>query len=883
MVTRGLPPVAAGTIGAVTSDPYRLPTSVVPERYRLRLAPDLDAERFDGTVTITAQVTEPTATVTLNADGLALSAATVRVGDGEPTAATWALDEEAKRLVVTPAEPLEPGPIELTLTFAGAFDTQLVGLYASRFTDDAGTERKLATTQFEATYARKCFPCWDEPAFKASFEIELDIDPALDAVANSAELSRQPTPEGRLRLTFAPTIPMSTYLVAFVVGPLAITDPVDVDGTPLRIVHVPGKGELTGFALEAGAFALRYFADYFGLPYPGDKLDLVAIPDFAFGAMENLGCVTFREVLLLIDPKAATHTELQRAADVINHEIAHMWFGDLVTMSWWNGLWLNEAFATFMEMRCTDAFRPEWERWVDFGLARTEAFETDALGATRPIEFEVVSPSDAEGMFDVLTYEKGAAVVRMLEQYLGEDRFRAGIKRYMLENQFGNAETTDLWDAIEAETGEPVRRIMDSWIFQGGFPAVSVEAHPDRPELVTLSQERLRYGRGDGPGTSDSDTGADGEPARWSVPVLYRWAAEGDDEEPRRGRTLVEAGSAQIELEAPPSWLVVNAGGAGFFRVAYGERQLDQLADIAADELTAIERYALVDDAWAAVMAGRTSSMAFLNLIEAMSGESDRSVWQRLIAGLGQLDRLVDGESQETLQEIAHDVLAPALANLGLAPREGEDDRARQLRGDLVRALGTVADDPEIQEEARRLVAVGLRNPELADAALLAASVDVVASIGDEADFDAFVDAWKSASTPQAEIRYLYALADFTEPELVGRVQRMVLDGLVRSQNAPFLLARSLGNRHHGRDTWEFVSTHWDQLTSMFASSSVVRMLSTMPRLDQPDQIEATSAFFTAHPVATGARTLTQLLERQQVNGALRQREQARLRQFLVG
>ncbi len=870
----------------MTSDPYRLPTTVVPERYRLRLAPDLDAERFDGTVTITARVTEPSATITLNADGLTISAATVRAGDGEPAAATWALDEETKRLVVTPGQPLAPGPIELSLAFAGAFDTQLVGLYASRFTDDDGTERKLATTQFEATYARKCFPCWDEPAFKAVFELELDIDPALDAVANSAEVGRQPGPEGRLRLTFAPTIPMSTYLVAFVVGPLAITEAVDVDGTPLRIVHVPGKGDLTGFALEAGAFALRYFADYFGLPYPGDKLDLVAIPDFAFGAMENLGCVTFREVLLLIDPKTATHTELQRAADVINHEIAHMWFGDLVTMAWWNGLWLNEAFATFMEMRCTDAFRPEWQRWVDFGLARTEAFETDALGATRPIEFEVVSPSEAEGMFDVLTYEKGAAVVRMLEQYLGEDRFRAGINRYMREHQLANAETTDLWDAIEAETGEPVRRIMDSWIFQGGFPALSVEAHPDRPAMLTLTQERLRYERGDGAGpaaaTSRAGSDAGAEPARWSVPVLYRWAAE-DDEEPRRGRVLVEEASAPIELPAPPAWLVVNAGGAGFFRVAYGDRQLDQLAGIATDELTAIERYTLVDDAWAAVMAGRTTSTAFLNLVEALSGESDRSVWQRLIAGLAQLDRLVDGEAQESLQEIAHDVLAPALANLGLAPREGEDDRARQLRGDLVRALGTVADDPEIQDEARRLVAVGLRDPELADAAHQAASVVAVAANGDEADIDGFVDAWKSASTPQAEIRYLYALADFTDPDLVERVQRLVLDGLVRSQNAPFLLARSLGNRHNGRATWDFIAAHWDELTSMFASSSVVRMLSTMPRLDQPDQIEATSAFFAAHPVATGARTLTQLLERQQINGALRQREQARLRQFLVG
>ena len=561
-----------------------------------------------------------------------------------------------------------------------------------------------------------------------------------------------------------------------------------------------------------------------------------------------------------------------------------MWFGDLVTMSWWNGLWLNEAFATFMEMRCTDAFRPGWQRWVDFSLARSEAFDTDALGATRPIEFEVVSPSDAEGMFDVLTYEKGAAVVRMLEQYLGEDRFRQGIGRYMRENQFGNAETTDLWDAIEAETGEPVRRIMDSWIFQGGFPAVTVDAHPDRPEVLRLSQERLRYERPDtptGPADPADATGPDGGDARWSVPILYRWAPEGESE-PERGRILVEEATAEAELTAPPAWLVLNAGAAGFFRVAYDERHLDRLADIAMDELTPAERYGLVDDAWAAVMAGRTTTTTFLNLIEALSGESDRSVWQRLIGGLGQLDRLVDGEAQETLQDIAHDVLAPALANLGLAPREGEDDRSRQLRGDLVRALGTVADDPEIQDEARRLVAVGLRNPELVDAALLAGSVDVVASIGDDADFEAYLDAWKSATTPQAEVRFLYALAEFSEPEAVERMQRLVLDGLVRSQNAPYLLARSLGNRHNGRATWDFITSEWDQLTAMFASSSVVRMLSTMPRLDQPDQIEATSAFFAAHPVSTGTRTLSQLLERQQVNAALRQREQGRLRQFLT-
>ena len=286
---------------------------------------------------------------------------------------------------------------------------------------------------------------------------------------------------------------MSTYLVAFIVGPLEATGAHRRGRHPHSTgVSRPGRATSRPSALEVADYSLRYLADYFDLPYPGDSMDLVAIPDFAFGAMENVGCVTFRETLLLADPEHATQGELQNVVDVIAHELAHMWFGNLVTMRWWNGIWLNEAFATFMELKVTDAFRPEWERWVGFGLARSTAFDTDALESTRPIEYPVVSPDDAEGMFDVLTYEKGAAVVRMLEQYLGEDRFRAGIRKYMATHRYGNTETTDLWDAIEEASGEPVRRIMDSWIFQGGHPIVSVSASDDG-RVLHLSQERFRY------------------------------------------------------------------------------------------------------------------------------------------------------------------------------------------------------------------------------------------------------------------------------------------------------------------------------------------------------------------------------------------------------
>ncbi len=382
------------------------------------------------------------------------------------------LDEATERLHLGLPVTLEPGSVSLHLEFRGVLNDLLRGFYRSTFTDGDGNPQVIATTQMEATDCRRAFPCWDEPDFKAVFGVTLDVAEGLLAISNGPEISRAPSDGGRVRVRFDDTMPMSTYLAAFVVGPLEATEPVDVDGIPLRVVHVPGKAHLAAFALEIGAFALRYFQEYYGIPYPEKKVDLVALPDFAFGAMENLGCITFRETALMVDSGTATQQDRQRIADVVSHELAHMWFGDLVTMKWWNGIWLNEAFATFMEVAACDAFRPEWKRWTSFSLERTAAFEVDALQATRSVEYEVVSPADAEGMFDVLTYEKGGSLLRMLEQYLGTARFREGVRTYLNSHLYGNTETGDLWDAIESATGEPVRRVMDSWIWQGGYPLV---------------------------------------------------------------------------------------------------------------------------------------------------------------------------------------------------------------------------------------------------------------------------------------------------------------------------------------------------------------------------------------------------------------------------
>jgi puromycin-sensitive aminopeptidase len=859
----------AGTLGPVTIDPYRLPQTVRPTDYRITIRPDLDRETFGGRVEIDATVTEAVDEIVLNSDGLTISSALVTPAGQRPLECTHRVDEEHERLELRPSQPLEPGPVTVEIDFEGEFNEHLVGLYLSRYTDDDGVEHRLATTQFEAVHARKAFPCWDEPEYKARFGLSLEIDADHLAVANGPEVGREDLGDGRVRVDFAPSMVMSTYLVAFVTGPLEATEPVDVDGVPLRVVHARGKADLTAFALEVGAAGLRYFTDYFGLPYADQKIDLVAIPDFAFGAMENVGCITFREAALLIDTERATQPELQRIADVVNHELAHMWFGDLVTMSWWNGLWLNEAFATFMEMRATDAFRPSWGRWTDFAQSRTQAFDTDALSTTRPIEYEVVSPEDADGMFDVLTYEKGAAVVRMLEQYLGEDRFRDGIRRYMRLHQFGNADTTDLWDALEAETAEPVRRIMDSWIFQGGFPLVSLERAGQR---LTVRQERMGY-----------VGGGSAEPQSWIVPLRYRWLPAGGTEA-RPERLLIE-GDAPVELgpDGRPEWVVLNAESAGFVRVAYPDDDLMDLAHLGDGVLDPSERYALIDDSWASVLAGRTSTPAFLNLVEAMTAETDRSVWVRLIGGFRDLRRLVDGEALERLEEIAHDAMSPSLAFLGLAPEPEDDDKRRQLRGDLVRAIGIIANDPDIQEEAKRALATGRRNPELVDPALLAASVDVVAASGDEADFDDFVVAWKGAATPQDELRYLGALCDFPDPDLVARLHGMILSGDVRGQNAPLILRRALLNRHAGRQTWGFITEHWDGLVDRFAAGLVVRMVEGLIGLDDPEDAAEATAFFQANEVPIGARTLEQILERQAVQVALRQREAGALTQFLLG
>ena len=824
---------------------HRLPRTILPRSYDVEIQPDLAAHTFTGSVRIVADVVEDTDTLVCNVLDLELDHVQIDGAD-----ASFSIDSENEQVRVDLGGARSSGPIEFSARFSGELNDALKGFYRSSFTDDDGTEHTIATTQFQSTDARRAFPCFDEPDMKATFAVTLVIDPQFTAVSNGAEVARSTRDDGLVAVEFAETMKMSTYLVAFVVGPLEISKPAMAGDVPVRIVHRPGKGHLTAFALEVAVAALAYFEDYYAIPYPADKLDMIALPDFAMGAMENLGCVTYREILLLVDPETATQPELQNVTDVINHELAHMWFGDLVTMGWWNGIWLNEAFATFMEMKATDDFRPAWQRWTSFGISRSAAFDIDSLEATRPIEFEVVSPADAEGMFDLLTYEKGAAVVRMLEQWLGEATFRDGIRHYLQTHLYSNTETHDLWNALEHVAGRPVTAAMETWIFQGGYPLIEIdETH--------AHQRRFTY------------TG-DGEPAKWSVPLQIR----GDDD----SVTVIELHDDSVELAATSDHFEsFNHAGFGFYRVKLPSDRLAALGEQGVDHFEAVERFGLIDDAWSLTLANETSVADFLALVNGYRDENDVSVWQRLVGGLGFINHVAAETDRAALGEFVGALIAPPLARLGDAPASNESDRTGQLRGALFAASGTLTpegSDQRVEAIARARDVLSQKDP---DPELRSAAVKIVAANGTADDFATFRNGFENAGDPQAEMRNLYALPGFPGAEQVAEVTGMALDGSIRTQNAPFVLAQAMMNRRHGASTWQAVSSAWGDVNERFPANTIVRMLTGVRWLTDPTTAASVATFFDGQALPQGQKQLDQHLERLAVNTAFGERVRAEL------
>jgi puromycin-sensitive aminopeptidase len=537
-------------------------------------------------------------------------------------------------------------------------------------------------------------------------------------------------------------------------------------------------------------------------------------------------------------------------------------------MSWWNGLWLNEAFATFMEMLAVDAWKPGWKRWESFSVSRAAAFSVDGLQNTRPIEYPVRAPKDAEAMFDVLTYEKGASVLRMLEQHIGPAVFRDGVRDYLRTHAYSNADTKDLWISLGKAAKQPVPELMDGWIFQPGFPLVTASVN-QASELV-LTQQRFSY--------LDDAGDPQSREQRWHIPVQMRVVAPGKS---ITSRMLLEDREARFPLPSGFDSLILNEAGHGFYRVRYAPDLLARLLKSGLDKLAAVERFALINDAWAITVAGLMPISEYLNLTAQFATDRDKNVWAVLLDSFAFLNRLIDPDERPALESLVRQRVGPAVTDVGWTPKRGESELAGQLRSELIGALGKLGNDPLTQQRAAELYAAFKTNAAAIHPDLVPAVVSILAFTGDQARYEEFTERFRTASTPQEERRYLFSLAGFRQEALLERTLTRTLTGETRTQDAPFLISSVMGNVHGRELAWAFVKDNWDQMDRLFPKQGLRRMCGGIAALATPELERDVRAFFASRTIDLGGKTLDQYLEQLRIAVNMQQRDKRQLVAYL--
>jgi puromycin-sensitive aminopeptidase len=819
---------------------FRLPSSVRPLRYRARLHVDPGARTFRGRATIEIVTDAPAREVILHAADLEIESAAVRARAGAVGARARSVKESDTVVLALDGE-LPAGAAELDLAWSGRFNEGLRGLYS------AGP---IAVTQFEAADARRVFPCFDEPGFKATWRLEVDAPAELVTLSNSAVESER-TDGGRRTVAFRETPPLPTYLVALAIGRVEGTPPLGVRGVPVRTFAVPEKLGLTAFGQEVAVEVLPRLEDYFGLPYAFGKLDQIGIPDFEAGAMENAGLVTYREVALLLDPATASLPVKKRVAEVVTHELAHMWFGNWVTMRWWDDLWLNEAFATWMAFKVVDAWKPEWRVWLEFDGGKAAALHLDALASTHPIRSEVKNADEATESFDVITYEKGGAVLRMIESWLGEAPFRDGIRLYMRRHGKGNAVADDLWGALGEASRQPVQELANAWIGQGGFPLVEATR---RGRALRVAQRRF---------FSDPDAMARGDGGRWPVPLVVRWR-DGAGVHELRHLLRAEAEELTLAGEGEIAWACANAGATGFYRVAYDAAGLAALA-AHLPELAPPERISLLADGWALVRARLLEPTAYLDLLARFGGESDDAVLEELVGRLAGVEHRLDGAPRAAFQAFVAALLGPSLRAIGWDAPPAEPDGARLRRASLVRALGLVARDvPTVREGQARLERFLRGDGAAVEANLHDAVVAMSARAGDAARFDLLRARYEAEQDPAFRRRYLLALAQFEDPRLAARAEELSFSGDVPLQDAASFTAALLANRTARASYWSALRARWGDVEARLGGAPMLlrRVVEAVGALPGRRHLEEAEQFFAAHPLPPVKQAVAQTLER---------------------
>jgi len=789
--------------------PGKLPKEVVPTDYSVHIVPNIDKRTFAGTETVKLQVRSLVHQLVLNALELEITEASL---DGKPLPkSAIRIDKETELLTLTLPTELEPGDHTLALSFSGKINQQGQGLFYMRYQEQgSGATKLMLGTQFEATDARRFFPCWDEPVFRARFQLTVVVPESWLAVSNMPIESEKKIAGGK-EVRFAATPPMSSYLNVFVAGDLDLIESRS-GPTQIRVIATKGKAELGRYALEVTAQILKYYNDYFGVAYPLPKLDQIALPGGFGGAMENWGGITYYESALLFDPKNSSAETKQNIYEVLAHEMAHMWFGDLVTMAWWDNLWLNEGFASWMGTKCTAHFNSQWEVWLRrnlprdptrrAGITKEQAMEGDARSTTHPIQQPIATEAEANSAFDDITYKKGQSFLRMLESFLGEDVFRDGIRRYIAAHKYSNSTTADLWNALSEASQKPVAEIAAGWTEQPGFPVVKVKREADGK--LRLTQERFTVNFKNAP------------TLQWKIPLTYCVIGQ-------VAATLLMTSKTDVLENIPADRaLKLNVKGAGNYRVEYDEPSWILLLE-ALPKLGIEDRVNLLSDSWAIVQANRAPVSLYFGVVEKLPASTDIAEREQLINVLDFINGLLVGNPErEKFQRYARSLLRPTFETLGWDPKEGEPPTTGNLRASLIETLGDL-NDPEIVEGCRERFANYLASPTSLAPDLRPAVFAIVGRYADEKTWTKLHELGLKTTSIEDKQNYYNALACATDPKLVKKTLAIALTDELPTSRATFLVPRVARDSGHPAIAWEFAKANMKALLAKTDAAGVNR------------------------------------------------------------
>jgi aminopeptidase N/puromycin-sensitive aminopeptidase len=823
----------------------RLPTSVVPGNYKLSLDPDIAGQKFSGEETITVQVQQPVREIVLNSLELEISVAEVVPGANMaalPAQVRYDQPNEMVRLIF--AKPVPKGIVGLHLKFSGKLTAGLRGLYLSK-----SSRRQYAVTQFEGTYARMMFPGFDEPGFKATFDLSVTADKGDTAISNGHIIHDEPLPgSARHTLTFSTSPKMSTYLVALAVGDWQCLERT-VDEIPIRVCSEPEKKQYGEFALEAAAQSIHFYNQWYGIKYPFAKLDMLAIPDYEWGGMENTASIFYRDTSLLLDEKTASIFARRGHAATVAHEIAHQWFGDLVTAAWWDDIWLNEGFASWMERKPIMAWHPEWRLEEDEAASAQSVIGLDSLSAARAIHGDPRTSAEIKEMFDGITYQKGAAVLGMLESYVGPDVFRKGVNAYLQAHANGNATSADFWQAMARVSGKPVDKIMPTFVMQSGVPLVTVSGscHVDHTPLV-VEQQRFYV---------SPQSAAKAPEQQWQIPVCTKSA------KPWPGKCFLLAARQEKQEVNHCGWLMANRDAKGYYRVLYQDpKDLMVVAAAAEKELTVPERIAFVEDTWAMARSGKQPVGIFLDVAQELRPERNRNVVEFIAEHMIGIARSLVPEQERTkYDEIIRRQFAPLAKEIGWSPSADDTDDQKAQRASLLGILGS-AGDPEAVAEAQKITQAYIKDPGSVEGTIIGPALSVAAANGDAALYDQFAAAMEHAHSAEEYYHFLFALTTFRRPELARRTLALIDQGKIRQQDYTGVFSALLAESPAREIAWDYLKAHWDSLAEKVASFGGRGAVSALAGFCSVEMRDDIKQFFTDHRAPGAERALQQSLER---------------------